>query len=133
VTALVLDASVTACWLLPDESHATADRARELLISDRGSAPQLWWFEVRNLLVMAERRKRVDVQWVLATLDLLDETPIDIDPEPDSNAILDLARKHRLTFYDAAYLELARRKNLPLATLDAALIAAVKAEQVSLI
>jgi len=131
--ATVLDASIVGCWLLPDEMHATADKARTLLLSARGSVPRLWWFEVRNLLLVAERRNRIDVMQMRAGLALLDEIPVDIDHAPDSGAIINLARQHRLTIYDAAYLELARRKSLPLATLDAALISAANAEQVALV
>ncbi|HEY4344463.1 MAG TPA: type II toxin-antitoxin system VapC family toxin [Parvibaculum sp.] len=131
--AAVLDASIVGCWLLPAEMHATADRTRALLLPARGSVPRLWWFEVRNLLLVAERRSRIDLSQMRAGLALLDEIPVDVDHAPDSEAMLDLARKHRLTVYDAAYLELARRKALPLATLDAALIAAANAEQVALV
>lgn len=131
--ATILDASIVGCWLLPDEMHETADRARTLLLSARGSVPRPWWFEVRNLLLVAERRNRIDAMQMRAALALLDEIPVDIDHEPESDAIIDLARKHRLTVYDAAYLELARRKSLPLATLNAALISAANAEQVALV
>ena len=131
--AAVLDASVAGCWVLPDETHTTADKTRALLLTARGSVPRLWWFEVRNLLLIAERRNRIDLEQMRSAVALLNELPVDVDQATDSDDALDLARKHKLTFYDAAYLELARRKALPLATLDAALIAAANAEQVALV
>lgn len=131
--ALVLDASVAACWLLPDEMHEVADKARAILQTRRGNVPAMWWFEVHNLFVMAERRKRVDADWTENAIGLIAEMPVDIDRDASAGAIVNLARKHRLTFYDAAYLELAIRKSVPLATLDAALIDAAKAEQVKLL
>ena len=54
----VLDASVAACWLLPDERHRVAEAAYELIAEDRAIAPSLWWFELRNMLIMSERRGR---------------------------------------------------------------------------
>lgn len=130
---LVLDASVAACWLLPDEEHATADNAKELLLTERAQVPSLWWFEIRNLLLVAERRNRIDSEWTATSLTLLAASPIDLNENAGDDALLDLARRHKLTVYDAAYLELALRRKLPLATLDVALIAAARAEQVPLI
>lgn len=130
---LVLDASVTACWLLPDEEHATADNVKELLLTERAQVPSLWWFEIRNLLLIAERRNRIDRDWTATSLALLAAAPIDLDDNAEDAALLDLARKHGLTCYDAAYLELALRRKLPLATLDAALAAAARAERIPLI
>lgn len=133
MTGLVLDASITACWLLPDETHESADLVEKRLLAERGHVPALWWFEVRNLLIVAERRGRIDAEWTARSLALLAVAPIDIHDNADDAALLELARKHRLTVYDAAYLELARRKGLPLATLDAELIAAARAERIALI
>jgi predicted nucleic acid-binding protein len=130
----VLDASVTASWFLPDEHpNAVAEAALDQLVDDTGSAPSLWWFEVRNLLIIAERRGRItrpETGQALARLALL---KIAIDMESDSDVIMHLARQHRLSAYDAAYLELAIRRILPLASLDKSLAAAATAEGVPLI
>lgn len=128
----VVDASVTACWLMPDEAHPLATVAYQRLAADHAIAPALWWFEVRNLLVVNERRGRLDAAKSDRALALLRRHPILIDRLPDEPAILALARRHRLTVYDAAYLELALRQAVPLATLDDALTAAARAENVGL-
>ena len=95
--------------------------------------PALWWFEVRNLLLVHEQRGRLDATGTAEFLADLGRLPVQIDREPDSGAILELARAYRLTFYDAAYLELARRLDAPLATLDRQLTAAARAAQVALL
>ena len=93
----------------------------------------LWWFEVRNALLVGERRGRMDATQVAEIVAQLDALPIHLDREPDGHAIIALARAHRLTFYDAAYLELARRLDAPLATLDRKLAAAARAAAVPLV
>jgi predicted nucleic acid-binding protein len=129
----VLDASVAACWLLPDERHRVAEAAYKRIAHDQATAPALLWFELRNLLIVNERRGRLDTAKTARALRLLRALPIAIDTNVEEEALMQLARLHRLTAYDAAYLELALRKALPLATLDAALSVAAKAEGVSLI
>ncbi len=128
----VVDASVTACWLLPGESHPLALVARERLLSDSALVPRIWWFEVRNLLVVNERRGRLDVAKSDRALRILQRLPIEFDQRTNEERLLGLARAHRLSIYDAAYLELAARENLPLATLDDALAGAARAERVAL-
>ncbi|MGH6913595.1 MAG: type II toxin-antitoxin system VapC family toxin, partial [Geminicoccales bacterium] len=91
------------------------------------------WSEVRNLLVMNERRGRLDAAGTAKFLIDLGELPIQIDREPDSGTTLGLARAHRLTCYDAAYLELALRRAAPLATLDRRLAAAARTAAVPLL
>lgn len=95
--------------------------------------PVLWWFEVRNVLVINERRGRIDWPGSGAFLADLERLPIHLDRQPDSEAILALARQHRLTVYDAAYLELALRMDAPLATLDQQLARAARGAQVPLL
>lgn len=131
--AFVLDASITACWILPDEQSAAADAILERLYSEIGGVPALWWYEVRNLLVVNERRGRLSTEASDRALRSLSLLSIDIDFEATGETVLDLARRHRLTFYDAAYLELALRKRVPLATFDEALRSAARAEGVELI
>jgi predicted nucleic acid-binding protein len=129
----VIDASVAASWFLPDEGHAVAAAARERLGDDKGIVPALWWFEMRNIFVVNERRGRLDSEKTEQFLSLLDRLPIRLDSRPDSDSVLWLARQHRLTAYDAAYLELARREGIPIATLDDSLGRAAQAEGIALI
>ena len=95
--------------------------------------PVLWWFEVRNVLVVNERRGRIDTVGSAAFLAELEKLPILFDRQSHSETLLTLARAHRLTVYDAAYLELARRLDAPLATLDQKLAAAARAARVPLV
>lgn len=128
----VLDASVVHAWAF-DEGHLKADAVRERLKADAALAPRLWWYEIRNGLVMAERRGRSTEAHSAAFLRELSELPISIDYDPDERETMALARRHRLTVYDAAYLELALREGVPLATLDAALATAARAESVPVV
>ena len=124
----VLDASVTAAWCLRDETAREADAALDRLLDDEAVAPSLWWFEVRNILVVSERRGRIepaDTDTFLSDLALL---PIRIEGVPNARQVVALARKHGLTAYDAAYLELAVRLGAPISTLDQALAGAARAE-----
>lgn len=129
----VIDASVTACWLMPDERHPIAEATRLRMVEDVATVPALWWFEVRNLLITNERRGRIDGDQSARALALLAGLPMLIDRAPDEATVLSLARRHRLTVYDAAYLELAIRESAAFATLDERLAAAARAETVSLI
>lgn len=129
----VLDASVTGTWMYKDEDHLDAAHAFDLLLAEIVVMPAIWWFEVRNLLITGERRKRFSRDEVDTLRNDLDAFPIEIDHVPDEGAIFDLARRHNLTFYDGAYLELAVRRRLPLATLDRALITAARAMGVGLV
>ena len=131
---LVIDASVVAAWHFPDERSAQGDlimdRLRE---SDRARMPAIWWFEVRNVLLIGERRGRTAREHTERFFDFLRALPIDIAPFPQELAVLSLARRHQLSFYDASYLELAQRERIALATLDRALVRAATAEGVALV
>jgi predicted nucleic acid-binding protein len=129
----VVDASVVACWILPDERHPVAAAAYKRIAEDPAVAPGLWWFELRNLLLVNERRGRLDGAKSAQALRLLRALPVAIDTDVEEDVLMQLARTHRLTVYDAAYLELARRQSLPLATLDTALARAARGEAVPLI
>lgn len=129
----VLDSSVTATWCFPDEEHETAEAAFDRLDGDEAVVPTLWWFEIRNILVVNERRGRIDAAETASFLADLERLSIRVDRDPNSETVLSHARKHKLTGYDAAYLELARRLGLSLATLDPALIEAARADGVPLI
>ena len=131
--AFVLDASIAAAWALPDESSSLADRMLTRTESEDAVVPALWWYEVRNILVIAERRKRITASDADAFLRNLERLSIRIAELGDSQRILRIARDHRLSVYDAAYLELALRENLPLATLDRTLALAAVPERVSIL
>jgi predicted nucleic acid-binding protein len=91
-----------------------------------------WWFEIRNVLMRSEQTGRASRQQTDSFLEVLRGLPISAALLPDELAVIVLSRRHRLSFYDAAYLELAKREDLTLATFDRDLIAAAKAEGVSL-
>jgi predicted nucleic acid-binding protein len=129
----VLDASVAASWCFHDETDSRADAALGRLGNDRALVPIHWWFEIRNVLLVGERRKRTSEQYTRWFLARLERLPIDLAPLPEPHAVFDLGRRHGLTFSDAAYLELARRESLALATLDGELAAAARSEGVSLL
>ncbi len=105
-------------WAMMDESSAVAEFALEQLKVAGGVAPQLWWAELRNALLVAERRGRTTPAITDAALAALDALPVRLDRKPHGPMVLRLAREHDLTVYDALYLELALRENRPLATLD---------------
>ena len=118
MTAIVIDNSVFLSWCLGDEDNETAARAMQRVAHDGGVVPRIWWYELRNALLMNERRGRISLQQVSDTLDDSLELGIEMDDEHDGSLLLDIARGHGLTVYDAAYLEVAVRRSLPLATLD---------------
>jgi predicted nucleic acid-binding protein len=129
----VVDASVSAAWALLEEDHPVAIAAFERLKSDQAFVPILWWYELRNVLVVNERRGRITPAEIELFLRDLASIEFNFDTATDQVPVMSLARRHRLTFYDAAYLELAVRMRLPLATLDTALAAAARAEKVALL
>ena len=128
MSVFVLDASVTAALFLPDESHPIADLILHRLESDEAYVPQLWHLEIRNVLLVAERRGRVAQGEATQHLNSLATLPIQTDTAPDLEGAYGLARVHGLTIYDAMYLELAMRKHVALATLDYRLAAAAAGE-----
>ena len=129
----VLDASVAACWAFDDEDHPIAALALERVRTDEARVPSLWWFEVRNTLIVNERRGRLTESDTAAFLRGLVRLRVTLDRSPKEGDVLALARHRRLTVYDAAYLELARRESAPLATLDVALATAARAERAPLL
>lgn len=132
---LVLDASVTMSWCFADESTPYTRRVLTLLLDTYAEVPALWTFEVANVLAVNERRKRMGIavsQEFLRTLAGLD-IRVEQAPPVDANVLLSFTRRHGLTAYDAAYLELAVRKNLSLATFDKDLIRAATQEGVTVL
>lgn len=130
--AFVPDASVAAAWLLPDEEARLADLALGRLMDEEAKVPNLFWHELRNLLLSAERRGRIDERHASESIARLRQLPIHCPGEPDDAHVMALARGHRLTAYDASYLALAIRDGCPLVSLDRRLIRAAATEGVAL-
>ena len=117
----VLDASLTMTWAFTNEATPFTARVLESLKTTHAITPALWPFEVTNALLDAERRGRINAAQQAEFLERLRQLPIQIEHRPAvwlGQQILPLARAHRLTAYDAAYLELAIREGLPLTTDD---------------
>jgi predicted nucleic acid-binding protein len=132
---LVLDCSVAVAWCFDDEATAATDAILELLVEGTAVVPSLWHLELANVLAQSERRKRITPARAAELAALIQGLPIVVDPETPSRAlgaILELARGERLSSYDAAYLELAMRLGLPLASQDKELRHAAKRLGVSL-
>jgi len=134
--SLVLDSSVTLARVFPDEWTPTI----LTLFSDRVAkgawVPELWKIEVANILALSVRKGRMTQSRRDKILARLRRLPIETDPETGQHAwdeTLELADRHKLTVYDATYLELALRLSLPLATLDSELRKAAQAEGVTLL
>ena len=131
--SFVVDASIVAGLAFDEASHPRIALAIDELAVTNALAPSLFFFEVRNALVVGERRGRATAQGVADFLRRLASLPILLAPLPSDDAsLMTLARARKLTVYDAAYLDLARRERLPLATLDGALEKAAVAEGVAL-
>lgn len=128
--SLVLDGSVALTWCFEDK-HTPAALAILDQITEAGAvAPAIWPLEVLNGLTMAERRGRLDIMRRHQLAGFLRDLPVNLDQETADQAwtaTMRLSERHRLTLYDAAYLELAQRLQLPLATLDQELRAAANA------
>lgn len=117
----VLDASIALAWCFSDEATPTTHRLLESLETETAFVPELWPLELGNILISAVRRKRITYAKITEFLTLLQNINIQIDNETSAKAfheILSLAHSENLTTYDAAYLELAMRLGLPLATKD---------------
>jgi predicted nucleic acid-binding protein len=131
LTLLVVDASIAACWLLDDEDDPRSAAALDVLETTDGLVPLIWQFEMRNLLLTAVRRSRMSFDHAVARAAGLADLRLRTDPAPDLTATFGLADRHGLTFYDALYLELAKRRHAALATIDRRLLAAARAEGVA--
>jgi predicted nucleic acid-binding protein len=132
----VIDSSFTASLFLPDEANPKSDTLGRRIAERGATAPGLWQLEITNLLLMAVRRKRITPAERLKLLAAIDVLPVTLHPVLTAQQradVLHLAEKHGLSAYDAAYLELAMRLGLPLATLDEPLRKAAKAESVAVL
>ena len=117
----VLDCSVAMAWCFEDEAAGYADRVLKKLVTREAVVPAIWPLEVANVLLVGERRKRLTKADSSRFLELLQGLPITIDVQATSRAfgdIMSVARSLTISAYDAAYVELAMREGLPLATLD---------------
>lgn len=134
--AFVVDSSVALAWCFRDETTPETSRLLDIAGTEGAAVPNLFHLETTNVLLVAERRGRMSAADTADQIALLGSLPLAIDPhtaEEAAHATLSLARIHRLTAYDAAYLELALRRRLPLATRDAALAAAAMAAGVAVL
>jgi len=126
----VLDCSVALAWALPDESSSKASSFLESLDpDDQLWVPALWWYELSNGLIVAQRRHRLTEADRLRLTQLYATLPIQTDAHlnPDTAwRVQTIAKEEGLSAYDAAYLELAQRRGVGLATLDRALILAAR-------
>jgi predicted nucleic acid-binding protein len=121
MTAFVIDCSVAVTWCFEDEATPASDGLLDRLGEAAAAAPVIWPLELGNVLVMAERRGRIDAAQVAEFVALMRDLPVAIDQETPQRAldeVLALARTEKLTTYDASYLELAMRLGVPLATQD---------------
>lgn len=137
MAAFVMDASVAIAGLSADEDHRESRDLVERAISDGVVVPALWPYEVANILALKSRRGTISAESLKLALRSIRDFLLTIENfKPDSEAFTEaiaLAQTHRLTVYDAAYVEVALRRRLPLATLDARLLAAARAAGVTIL
>lgn len=131
----VIDNSIVMSWCFADEDNGYADLVLSRLESQEACVPAIWPLEVGNVLLVAERRKRLSEADSVRFLELLNNLPITVIQEPPERMcreIVALARVQKLSTYDASYLDLAMRKGLPVATLDTSLQQAASQCEVTL-
>ena len=126
--AVVIDASIAAAWFLPDEKNNAADVILHSLRTNTGHVPALFWFELRNLFLVAERRGRLKQGEALLSMTQLRRLPLRDEGSGPDAIVLNLAGIHSLSAYDASYLALAVQLAMPLATTDQWLANAARAE-----
>ena len=122
MSRFVVDASVVLTWCFPEENSTLAHRVAQMFKEgDSAIAPSFWPHEVLNALLVGEKRKRISDDLIRTFLTDLATLPIvlqELQPNEVFDRIQSLSRQHRLTAYDAAYLDLAQAHDLPMATLD---------------
>ncbi len=131
--AFVLDSSVAGAWVLPDERTAQSEALAENLANSGAVAPILLIYEVRNLLVSAIRRGRLDADTAVKSMAEFRLLPITYSEPSLDEPVLKLAGIHRLSAYDAAFLALAKERTLPMATFDSKLRDAATLEAVKIL
>lgn len=127
MSACVVDASAALAWCFREEASEAADELLDGMREEGAVVPGLWHLEIANVLTTAERKGRITAAQASEKIDLLGRLPIVVDERTHERAFgqaFALARQYELSVYDAAYLELAMRRGLPLATKDRALIRA---------
>jgi predicted nucleic acid-binding protein len=132
----VLDSSVALAWVLPDEANPTLDLLCDRLANYVALVPPVWPLEIGNLLLVAVKRGHLKAREVSQLVTELRALPLEIDTASTEQALestLALAQKYDLTTYDASYLELAKRRDLPLATLDTRLRQACLSAKITLL
>ncbi len=129
--AFVPDASLATQWVLPDEQSALADLALDRLVTETAMVPELFWHEMRNLLLSAELRGRIKTRHVDKSMARLRRLRIRSTDDTDDRDVLELVRAYRLTAYDSSYLALAIREGCALASLDRHLNEAAATEGVT--
>lgn len=133
MSAPVVDCSTTAAWILSDEQSRVADFALEVVRGKGALVPALWWLEIRNALLRAERLGRIEPGDTDAALSSLQRLRIQLDHAPREDEVMRLARTCGLTAYDAVYLDLALRDHRRLATLDRKLAKAARSVGIEVI
>jgi predicted nucleic acid-binding protein len=130
LNGIVIDASVALAWCFPDEASDYADAALLALEGQSALVPAIWPVEITNALLVGGRRKRIRQADVRRFVELLEGLSIVEDAQSVTDTvsnIFPLARESNLSAYNAAYLDVALRRQLPLATLDGALLRAARA------
>lgn len=132
----VIDCSLTMAWLFEDEKSSYSEKIFDQLEDEKAIVPSIWLLEVINVLLISEKRKRITSTHTSHFINVLTNLPIQIIENNNLSqheSVLFLAKKHDLTAYDAAYLDLASKFGVPLATLDKALSKAAKEAGVPLL
>lgn len=132
----VVDNSVVMSWCLKDETNTYADSILDRLTEATAVVPSIWPLEVVNVLLVAERQKRLSESDSIRFITLLSQLPIAVEherPEKMMQELLALARVNNLSSYDASYLDLAMRKGFPIATSDNKLIEAARRADVTIL
>jgi predicted nucleic acid-binding protein len=127
--SFVLDCSVTMAWCFLDEATPTTVDLFHRAVNDSALVPYLWYLEVTNTLMLSERKARLNFTQVIEFIALIQSFDIEVDTQDTDQvfaSLFPLCRSHGLTSYDAVYLDLAMRRQLPLATLDESLRKAAK-------
>lgn len=125
----VVDNSVVMSWCFEDEKNQYADNILDYLSDAAALVPPVWALEVMNVLLVAERKKRLTEADSARFITLLSQLPITVEYDAQKNFMKDLlvlARSNNLSSYDASYFDLSMRKGIPIATLDKQLLAAAK-------
>jgi len=134
--SFVVDCSLAMAWCFLDEATTATKKLLERMVSEAALVPAWWYLELLNVLVLAERKGRIDPARVAEFIALIESFDLEVDTQAADRTfphLLPLCRTHQLTSYDAVYLDLAIRRQLPLATLDEPLRKAARKQKVKLL